>query len=347
MSSRRGARPPRAARVRRGAGAGAIVSRSASRRSDCFTGLLSRAAMARSACRRSGRCGTPADVSRITFVDASWAAPRISRATSDPSTPGICASMSATAQGAPAAAASRSIAMPAPAVSAAPGTARHSRSTPSSTVWVVRLSSTMSTRRPRSPSGTGVSWPGPSARANRSANEKRLPCPAALASEMRPPISSTSWAEMVSPSPVPPKRRVVDASACTNGPKICHCLSGATPMPVSDTAKRSDASCAVTAWAATSTTTSPCSVNLTAFPTRLRITCRRRPGSPSRASGTAAAIRHANSSCFSWACGPSNFTASSTVSRRLKGTWSSCMRPASTFDTSRMSFRIASSASAD
>jgi len=34
---------------------------------------------------------------------------------------------------------------------------------------------------------------------------------------------------------VPPNLRVVEASAWTNGPKICHCFSAGMPMPVSDT----------------------------------------------------------------------------------------------------------------
>ena len=44
-----------------------------------------------------------------------------------------------------------------------------------------------------------------------------LPCPSVLSSQSRPPISSTSWEEIVSPIPVPPKRRVVEPSAWMNG----------------------------------------------------------------------------------------------------------------------------------
>ena len=59
---------------------------------------------------------------------------------------------------------------------------------------------------------------------------KRLPRPASLSTQMRPPISSTSCAEIVRPSPVPPYRRVVErrpartrrrsATACRAG---CRC----------------------------------------------------------------------------------------------------------------------------
>ncbi len=164
---------------------------------------------------------------------------------------------------------------------------------------------------------------------------------------MRPPISSTSWALIVSPRPVPPKRRLVDASAWTKAPKICHCCSGAMPMPVSVTVKRSAASPSTTTSRATSTSMWPASVNLIALPTRLRITWRSRPASPISASGTSGRIRQVSSRPFSWARPAISLTASSTVSRSANRARSSSMRPASTFDTSRMSLRITSSASAD
>ena len=50
---------------------------------------------------------------------------------------------------------------------------------------------------------------------------------------MRPPISPTSCLAMVVPRPVPPKRRVVDSSACVKLSKIFACASGGMPMPVS------------------------------------------------------------------------------------------------------------------
>ena len=43
---------------------------------------------------------------------------------------------------------------------------------------------------------------------------------------------------MARPSPVPPKRRVVDASAWANASKMSRLLSAAMPMPVSWTATR-------------------------------------------------------------------------------------------------------------
>ena len=75
-------------------------------------------------------------------------------------------------------------------------------------------------------------------------------------------------------------------------------LSCGMPMPVSVTRNRRVTSSAVSRSTATSRITSPLSVNLIAFPTRLRITCRSRPGSPTTASGTSGAMRHASSSPF-------------------------------------------------
>jgi hypothetical protein len=46
-------------------------------------------------------------------------------------------------------------------------------------------------------------------------------------------MASTSGAQMARPRPVPPKRRVVDASACENGSNRRSWSSGAMPMPVS------------------------------------------------------------------------------------------------------------------
>ena len=59
------------------------------------------------------------------------------------------------------------------------------------------------------------------------------PMPGMLSSQMRPPISSISRAEIVRPRPVPPNFRVVDPSACVNAWKIASCLSAGIPIPVS------------------------------------------------------------------------------------------------------------------
>jgi hypothetical protein len=46
-----------------------------------------------------------------------------------------------------------------------------------------------------------------------SSNQKRLPDPRVLSTPISPPISSISCLQIANPSPVPPKRRVIDVSA--------------------------------------------------------------------------------------------------------------------------------------
>ena len=55
----------------------------------------------------------------------------------------------------------------------------------------------------------------------------------------RAPIFWASWWQMARPSPVPPKRRVMSDSTCSNGVNRRSCLSSAMPMPVSLTAMAS------------------------------------------------------------------------------------------------------------
>ena len=55
---------------------------------------------------------------------------------------------------------------------------------------------------------------------------------------MRPPISSTRRLEIVSPSPEPPKRRVVDELAWVKRSNTLPNFSRAMPMPLSLTENR-------------------------------------------------------------------------------------------------------------
>jgi hypothetical protein len=50
--------------------------------------------------------------------------------------------------------------------------------------------------------------------------ENVAPLPSSLWMEICAPMMSQSCLVMVSPRPVPPKRRVVEPSACTNGSKM-------------------------------------------------------------------------------------------------------------------------------
>ena len=97
-------------------------------------------------------------------------------------------------------------------------------------------------------------------------------------------MASARRRTMERPSPVPPKRRVVELSACTKGWNRRLCCSSVRPMPVSATLMRS-------AWppaVSSDSRTDPVSVNLMALPRRLNRICCRRSGSPVTRSGTPA-----------------------------------------------------------
>ena len=66
--------------------------------------------------------------------------------------------------------------------------------------------------------------------------EKTDPSPNRL-STMMAPMASAILLQTDRPRPVPPKRRVVDCSACENGSKMLPTFSGGIPMPVSATEK--------------------------------------------------------------------------------------------------------------
>ena len=58
-----------------------------------------------------------------------------------------------------------------------------------------------------------------------------------LSTHSRPCMRSTSREAMASPRPLPPKRRVIEASACSKTSKMAFCFSTGMPIPVSRTAK--------------------------------------------------------------------------------------------------------------
>ena len=100
-----------------------------------------------------------------------------------------------------------------------------------------------------------------------SSTTKVLPTPAALDTEIVPPICWVSPRAMARPSPVPPKRRVVDASAWVNGWNRRACCASVMPIPVSATCTRRPS-----AVPSTVMVTDPRSVNFTALAARLVIT---------------------------------------------------------------------------
>mmetsp|Transcript_23833 Transcript_23833/g.61890 ORF Transcript_23833/g.61890 Transcript_23833/m.61890 type:complete len:295 (+) Transcript_23833:3818-4702(+) len=114
-------------------------------------------------------------------------------------------------------------------------------------------------------------------------NQKVLPWPGLLWMPMLPFIMPTSCLQMASPRPVPPKRRVVLASACVKRLNNLACAAFEIPMPLSVTLTRR------LTWLSVSmvsfsqlTTISPDLVNLTALESRLSRICLMRPLSPRR-----------------------------------------------------------------
>src|SRR3989304_565480 len=85
---------------------------------------------------------------------------------------------------------------------------------------------------------------------------------------------------MASPSPLPPKRRVMEVSAWLKGWNSLAWSSCAMPMPVSLMLKRILALVCAASSSCSCTRTFPCAVNLTALPTRLKRTCWMRRASP-------------------------------------------------------------------
>ena len=142
---------------------------------------------------------------------------------------------------------------------------------------------------------------------------------------------------MASPSPVPPCRRVVELSAWMNGSKIDACLSAAMPMPESLTCAWRITPVSLRCATRTSTRTSPSAVNLIALPTRLISTCLRRPGSPTRPSGTSGSTDEVISRPFSCARGPRDLSASPRPGRRANSICSSTSRRASILEKSSRS----------
>src|SRR5260370_30344861 len=94
------------------------------------------------------------------------------------------------------------------------------------------------------------------------------PLPGSLATVTSPPIMRASLRVMARPSPVPPKRCAVVASAWLNSLNSFACCSAVMPMPVSETANSTKLLPLLTLRAAS--LTSPSLVNVQALLNRLR-----------------------------------------------------------------------------
>ena len=145
--------------------------------------------------------------------------------------------------------------------------------------WRRRASAvTSSTRAPvRSASRVGMS---PCTLSSGISNQNVEPWPASDSTPMLPPIRVTMRWQITRPRPVPPYRRVVDASAWLKAWNRRSCADLPMPMPVSRTSKRSRCWAAVSRRRLALTVTLPRSVNFTALLIRLLSTWRRRTGSP-------------------------------------------------------------------
>ena len=73
---------------------------------------------------------------------------------------------------------------------------------------------------------------------NGTVNQNVEPPPSSLVTPMIPPIKSTSFLQIDSPSPVPSCMRVGELSACTKGLNKFGITCSAIPIPESVTEKR-------------------------------------------------------------------------------------------------------------
>ena len=149
---------------------------------------------------------------------------------------------------------------------------------------------------------------------------------------------------MVSPSPVPPKVRLVEVSACWNASKINSCFSEGMPIPVSETAKASTCSALRSAAelnpsAPNSTSiesaTRPDGVNLKALESRFFSTCCSRGASVRIIPGTAGEIEIENS-IPGVRVGRNVRSSASATSLIFTGRTSTCSLPDSIFERSRI-----------
>ena len=216
---------------------------------------------------------------------------------------------------------------------------------------LVALSSTTSTRRfsgEQPPARAG--WRGARRRPRSSGDreaERAALAAARTSAVSSPPIISTSRREIASPRPVPPKRRVVDVSACAKGSNSrASCVRVDADAGVADLDAQQRAGLVGAARRSRAPTTSPCSVNLTALASRLVSTWRRRPPSPRSVPGQRVR-RSRRSARRPWRAPAARASrrSSSTISRRSKSCSSSSSLPASIFEKSRMSLMTPSSAS--
>jgi len=121
---------------------------------------------------------------------------------------------------------------------------------------------------------------GSAARATGSMSANIEPWPRVLCTLSSPPSTVVRRRQIARPSPLPPKRRVVEESACSKSANTRAASSGVMPMPVSRTSTRSRGSFPRPS-SDSATVTPPRSVNLIALPIRFSRIWRIRVGSDS------------------------------------------------------------------
>ena len=159
-----------------------------------------------------------------------------------------------------------------------------------------------------------------------------------------PFISSIICLQIARPSPVPPNRRVVDASACTNFSNNLLRASSFSPIPVSATSTRIVALSSPLATISAEIEIEPEGVNLTALDARLSTTCRNLPESLKNWPDNSGAMNVAISRFLSLACVSISSIAPSKVAAGDMGTASRVSLLASSFEKSRMSLMMVSNA---
>ena len=195
------------------------------------------------------------------------------------------------------------------------------------------LSSTTRTRRPWRAVGisAGLSDSSGVARGARTTAVKQEPVTPSLATPSSPPMARQSAAESASPSPEPSLSAV--SSSREKATKSRLCSAGGMPGPVSRTVRTSRSGLS----ARKATVTPPRSVNLSALPTRLVSTCRKRSASSETAGGTPPSIKQARFNCRDSARGRKLSTAWETRSAGLTVRAASWNAPASMALKSRRS----------
>jgi len=129
-------------------------------------------------------------------------------------------------------------------------------------------------------------------------NQKWLPWSSSLFTCSCPPMRCTKVLLITKPKPVPPKRRVVEVSACVNSSKICYMCSALIPMPVSITENYKCTSCSLRKTCSIKMRTCPCMVNFKALPARLIRICWSLNLSPIRLRGILGSISNINSTAL-------------------------------------------------